>query len=53
MRFQHGVDDSPTREPISATESEASSWTTARIFRSMASMLQNLKVLEHLFYLAG
>ena len=23
MRFQHGVDDSPTRSPISATESEA------------------------------
>jgi hypothetical protein len=25
MRFQHGVDDKPTRLPISATDSEASS----------------------------
>jgi hypothetical protein len=41
MRFQHGVDDSPTREPISATDSEASSCRTARIFRSMASMMAN------------
>src|SRR5664279_479406 len=37
MRFQHGVDDSPTRSPISATDSEASSCRTIRIFRSMAS----------------
>src|SRR4029079_2952736 len=38
-RFQQGVDDRPTRWPISATEREASSWTTARIFRSTASIL--------------
>src|SRR5579862_7965556 len=38
MRFQHGVEDRPTREPISATESAASSCRTARIFRSMASI---------------
>jgi len=38
-RFQQGVDDRPTRWPISATESEASSCTTARIFRSTASIL--------------
>ena len=41
MRFQHGVDDRPTRLPISATDSEASSCTTARILRSMASILAN------------
>ena len=41
-RFQHGVDDRPTRWPISATESEASCWTTARILRSMASILSAL-----------
>src|SRR5690242_9468564 len=40
IRFQHGVEDSPTRLPISATDSEASSCNTARIFRSMASMPQ-------------
>src|SRR5262249_61509130 len=40
-RFQQGVDDRPTRWPISATESEASSCTTARIFRSMASILSS------------
>src|SRR4249920_3639764 len=38
IRFQHGVDDRPTRLPISATESEASFCRTARIFRSMASI---------------
>src|SRR5262245_53892490 len=38
MRFQHGVDESPTRLPISATEREASSCRTDRIFRSMASI---------------
>src|SRR5215211_1718888 len=38
MRFQHGVDESPTRLPISATEREASSCKTARIFRSIASI---------------
>src|SRR4030095_9367026 len=37
MRFQQGVDDRPTRSPISATESEASSCSTVRILRSMAS----------------
>src|SRR6185437_13373933 len=45
-RFQQGVEDSPTRCPISATESEASSCTTARILRSMASMLSSLQNLE-------
>src|SRR5580698_8314249 len=39
MRFQHGVDDRPTREPISATDSAAFSCRTARIFRSMASIM--------------
>src|SRR5271169_1704919 len=38
MRFQHGVDDRPTREPISATERAALSCRTARIFRSIASI---------------
>src|SRR5215510_12325732 len=38
MRFQQGVDDRPTRLPISATEREASSCNTARIFRSIASI---------------
>src|SRR5215472_2447096 len=38
MRFQHGVEDSPTREPISATDRAAFSCRTARIFRSMASI---------------
>src|SRR5215469_4563826 len=38
MRFQHGVEDSPTRCPISATDNEASACSTARIFRSMASI---------------
>src|SRR5208282_123396 len=42
MRFQQGVEDSPTREPISATDSEASSCRTASIFRSMASMRSDL-----------
>src|SRR5438445_5938459 len=37
MRFQHGVEDRPTRSPISATDSEASSCSTVRILRSMAS----------------
>ena len=37
IRFQHGVDDSPTRSPISATDSEASCCRTVRILRSMAS----------------
>src|SRR6516162_372425 len=37
MRFQQGVDDSPTRSPISATEREASSCSTIRILRSIAS----------------
>src|SRR3569623_497250 len=37
MRFQHGVDDRPTRSPSSATESEASSCRTVRILRSMAA----------------
>src|SRR5262245_11618993 len=46
MRFQHGVDDNPTRLPISATESEASSCNTARIFRSMASMLKSPRRLD-------
>src|SRR5580704_9203943 len=41
MRFQHGVDDRPTREPISATDSAAFSCRTARIFRSMASIVAN------------
>src|SRR5215510_15949438 len=38
MRFQHGVEDSPTRLPISATESEALSCSSARILRSIESM---------------
>src|SRR4051794_39710488 len=38
MRFQHGVDDNPTRSPISATVSEASCCRTLRILRSIASM---------------
>src|ERR1700678_815510 len=38
MRFQHGVEDSPTRAPISATESAAFSCRTARIFLSIVSM---------------
>jgi hypothetical protein len=38
MRFQQGVEDNPTRLPISATASEASSCKTANIFRSIASM---------------
>src|SRR6476661_7729966 len=48
MRFQHGVEDNPTRLPTSATESEASSCRTARIFRSMASMLPTLDFLGEL-----
>ena len=36
--FQQGVEDSPTREPISATDSEASFCRTVSILRSMASM---------------
>jgi hypothetical protein len=40
IRFQQGVEDKPTRAPISATESEAFSCKTARIFLSMASMSQ-------------
>src|SRR6516162_1624763 len=38
IRFQHGVDDKPTRLPISATESEALSCSRLRILRSIASM---------------
>src|SRR6185437_4071138 len=38
MRFQQGVDDRPTRLPISATESDASSCRTVKILRSMASI---------------
>src|SRR5258705_8843798 len=38
MRFQQGVEERPTRLPISATECEASCWRRARILRSMASM---------------
>src|SRR4029077_11757645 len=38
MRFQQGVDDRPTRLPISATEREASSCSTVKILRSMASI---------------
>src|SRR6266436_2495442 len=30
IRFQHGVEDNPTRSPISATEREASSCSTVR-----------------------
>src|SRR5688572_4835518 len=40
MRFQHGVDDSPTRLPISATDSDASCCSSARILRSVASSLE-------------
>src|SRR2546428_13208645 len=40
MRFQQGVEERPTRLPISATESEASSCSTARILRSIVSMLE-------------
>src|SRR6185437_12100911 len=46
MRFQQGVDDRPTRLPISATESDASSCRTVKILRSMASI-------EIFFQLAG
>src|SRR6516225_6723116 len=38
IRFQHGVEDRPTRLPMSATESEASSCRTAKILRSIASI---------------
>src|SRR5713101_10028681 len=38
IRFQHGVDDRPTRLPISATEREAFCWSKPRILRSIASM---------------
>ena len=38
IRFQHGVDDKPTRCPISATEREASCCRTPSILRSMPSM---------------
>src|SRR3974390_1818371 len=38
MRFQQGVDERPTRLPMSATESEASSCRTVKILRSMASI---------------
>src|SRR5215813_15616986 len=38
MRFQHGVEDRPTKLPISATEWEASCCRSARILRSMASI---------------
>src|SRR5882757_7178450 len=44
MRFQHGVDDSPTRCPISATESEASCCSTPSILRSIASIGVSLDV---------
>src|SRR4029077_2105549 len=37
IRFQQGVEDNPTRLPISATERDAFSCSTARIFRSIAS----------------
>src|ERR1700674_5366457 len=40
MRFQQGVEERPTRLPISATEWEASCCSRARILRSMASMEQ-------------
>src|SRR6185369_8888277 len=39
MRFQHGVDDNPTRLPISATDSDESSCRRARILRSVASIV--------------
>src|SRR5688572_7530915 len=39
MRFQHGVDDSPTRLPISATDREASPCRRVRILRSVTSIL--------------
>src|SRR5215467_5824693 len=38
IRFQQGVEDRPTRLPISATEWEASCCRSARILRSMASI---------------
>src|SRR6516164_855188 len=38
IRFQHGVEDRPTKLPISATEWEASCCRRARILRSMASI---------------
>src|SRR6516165_1307345 len=38
MRFQQGVDESPTSLPISATDRDASRWSTASIFRSIASI---------------
>src|SRR5262245_21815411 len=38
IRFQHGVEDRPTRLPISATESEALSCRSARILRSIESI---------------
>src|SRR3569623_3267446 len=62
MRFQHGVDDRPTRSPISATESEASSCRTVRILRSMASRRRGVSStagarsasdIENFFYYEG
>src|SRR5262245_49898207 len=38
MRFQQGVDDRPTRLPISATDSEASPCSSDRILRSVTSI---------------
>src|ERR1700738_1259232 len=40
MRFQHGLCDSPTRCAICASERLASSWRSATIFLSIASMIQ-------------
>src|ERR1700722_7494421 len=44
MRFQHGVDESPTRLPISATDNEASSCRMARILRSVASIRSSFPI---------
>src|SRR5438270_5138485 len=49
MRFQQGVDDSPTRLPTSATDSEASCCSTPRILRSMASMPRSFRILGEIF----
>ena len=43
MRFQHGLCDRPTRWAICAKERLASSWRSATIFLSIASMIQSPK----------
>src|ERR1700733_1407652 len=49
MRFQQGVEDSPTCLPISATDSEAASCRSRMMCRSVKSIRQTSRILEEAY----